>query len=882
MHRQGKYLEAIKQYKRSLASKDEFRKRQACIRHIAIAYYEAKDFQLAKEWALKTISAGEITPHTLYLLGMCQFNCKEFDGALDSFSTALSKGFDKTKISVMLFRCKLNQNKLSDAKHIVNTLCEDNMQKEIGNKLKITLAEKEKEIRSSILKTLNDETKFAKTNHHKTYKQAVKAAKRGDWDAAEILYTQALGKKKNNVQYLSELCAVQTYLCKTNEAIKTGNEARRLDKNHIGAMINLSLAYRNNFENEKAIKLLNDALIINPNNSIALSNKTAILHRLGEYDLALQTANKYFKNGFDSSDIRNNIANIYLVTGQKDKAEAESRKSLVLDKTNVMARVTLSKVLVSKRQYKEAIDRLIEGIKLSPLSPDLYLSASNILAYTDSKDLMYEMAKKAKALNTANNVSILIQISIQYRKAGRMTEAATISRELANKHTNDPTVLQAHALTCSMIQLNDEAKKYYKLALELFNDPTLRSQYLFNLAYQSWGDGYEFRREAEKYGALISKNAEKIQLEDIETKGHSKFRIGFLSGDLRGHSVSFFMHGLLLGLKELNCETIAFSTYTTDETVTTSLEAKFSEWYDVEELRTKELGQLIKNSQLDVLVDLSGHTEFHRLEVLALKPCKDIYHYLGFPGTTGVNEIDYFIGDRQLLPEESHKFFTEKLAILDRGYLAYTPPANCPPVRFKKDLFEGDSRILYGSFNNPRKINKQTQKIWAKVLSADKSARIVFKSSYYEDEGFKKGFMASLISYGIEEYQMIFLPGIPDQSKHLDIYNGIHVSLDTVGFTGGTTTCDALWMGVPIITLPGIEMKTRISSSIIHSAGCSEFIATNALDYVQIAQKTAIEFKNDPNLKIKLHQKVKNSDLCDASGLAQSMVNLFKHGANKK
>ena len=241
-----------------------------------------------------------------------------------------------------------------------------------------------------------------------------------------------------------------------------------------------------------------------------------------------------------------------------------------------------------------------------------------------------------------------------------------------------------------------------------------------------------------------------------------------------------------------------------------------------------------------------------------------------------MSEIDYFIGDKDLLPIESHKHFVEKVGILNRGYLAFTPPDQSPNVSFNADMFNANEHTIYCSFNNPRKITSETLVCWKEILELDKSSKLVLKGHAYSDIGFKSEFMNLLSSYKFDLEQVIILSHTKTISDHLNTYNGVHCSLDTIGFTGGTTTCEALWMGVPVVTLPGIEMKTRISTSCIISAGCQEMIAANKDEYIRIAHETGLSYKRNPAQKMQLHEKVKHSDLLDGDSLAEALLEFAK------
>jgi predicted O-linked N-acetylglucosamine transferase (SPINDLY family) len=353
-------------------------------------------------------------------------------------------------------------------------------------------------------------------------------------------------------------------------------------------------------------------------------------------------------------------------------------------------------------------------------------------------------------------------------------------------------------------------------------------------------------------------------------------RIGFISGDFRNHSVGFFMTALARGLSTLGTVTYAYSTYTDQSSMQSQFRQLFRVWRDVEDLDAESLAKTIYDDQLDILIDLSGHTDHNRLGCLLYKPAPVIAHYLGYMASTGVPTIDYFVSDNVLHPPGIVPPYTEEILRLDRGYVAYSPfdsetdPAFDPHV---SKAIHG-SRI-YGSFNNAAKYTDDTLRLWARLLKADPEGVLFMKSRGFLNRGLVMRVTDTMASHNVTSERLIFHPGNTTQAEHLAMYNGIHCTVDTVAFTGATTTCESLWMGTPVITLPQKSMKSRFSSSMLASSGYNEWICQSEMHYIEKAIDVASNIQSGRMSKMQVREKVSLSKLMDGVDLAKSMVRLL-------
>jgi predicted O-linked N-acetylglucosamine transferase (SPINDLY family) len=298
-----------------------------------------------------------------------------------------------------------------------------------------------------------------------------------------------------------------------------------------------------------------------------------------------------------------------------------------------------------------------------------------------------------------------------------------------------------------------------------------------------------------------------------EWQGHNNIpdpdrplRIGFVSPDLGHHPVGYFITNLLEHRRN-NIKFICYSSRIPDG-LTNRLKAISDQWFDVRGISNEALTQLIRSHQIDILIDLAGHTAKNKSLVFARKPSPVQVSWAGYMGTTGISAIDYLIADYHQAPEGVDKYYTEKLIRLPNGNVSYKTPDYAPIVN--KLPFNKNKFITFGCFNNPAKINELVLMTWVKILKAVPDSHLILKYRNMNAGGNRSRILNILSAEGIEETRL----KIEGPSKHPELlarYNEIDIALDTFPYSGGLTTCEALWMGIPVVTAPGETFASRHS-----------------------------------------------------------------------
>lgn len=308
-------------------------------------------------------------------------------------------------------------------------------------------------------------------------------------------------------------------------------------------------------------------------------------------------------------------------------------------------------------------------------------------------------------------------------------------------------------------------------------------------------------------------------------------------------------------------------------TVTERLQQKFDHYRNIRGLDDQTVVHMIWQDKIDILVELSGHTTDNRLLVMAHKPAPIQVTYLGSPDTTGMEAIDYRFTDIQANPPESQKFNTEELVYLPDGFLCYKPSDSAPPVTplpaFRNDF------ITFGSFNSRSEIHPHIIELWARILRANSGSRILLKFGVSTDREMNRHYFSQFERRGISSSR-VAICGWKPMDEHLGLYGQVDIALDTFPCNGFTTTCEALWMGVPVISLVGECHASRIGLSIFNTVGLDFLAALTSDEYVAKAAALAANYQALAQLRSSMRQRMKDSALCDAKGFARKVEAAYR------
>ncbi len=351
-----------------------------------------------------------------------------------------------------------------------------------------------------------------------------------------------------------------------------------------------------------------------------------------------------------------------------------------------------------------------------------------------------------------------------------------------------------------------------------------------------------------------------------------RLRIGYVSGDFAAHAVANFIEPVLRHHQRSDFNIFCYSNRSKDDDYTPELRALSDHWREVHTLDDEAMSNQIRADAIDILVDLSGHTEGNRLRLFARKPAPVQMTWLGYPATTGLQSIDYRITDGVADPSPlADQYHSERLLRLPRSQWCYRPARHAPPLSPLPALASG--RIMFGSLNNLAKLNEQTLRLWARVLQALPAAGITVVS--VTDVPSRHRVANALIEYGAAPAQVRIL-GPLEETGFWRIREEIDIVLDAFPYNGTTTTCEALWSGLPVITLAGAYGAARNSASLLSAVGLEDLIARDQADYVAIAAHLAADIPHLAGLRAGMRQRMLDAGLCDGARFTRDLESLYR------
>ncbi len=437
-----------------------------------------------------------------------------------------------------------------------------------------------------------------------------------------------------------------------------------------------------------------------------------------------------------------------------------------------------------------------------------------------------------------------------------------------------PDYAEAHnnlGVTLMNLDRFDDARASYRRALQVKPDYSeAHSNLLFVCNFMPNQSPASMLAEALRYGELVARLAHPYKAWSNVPDPDRCLRVGLVSGDMRTHPVGYFLEGILAELSKLatgRLEFHAYSNHPYTDAVTGRIKTCCRNWHSAAALSDEALARRIHDDGIDILLDLSGHTAHNRLPVFAWKPAPIQAAWLGYFATTGVAAMDYLIADPWTLPEAEEIHFTEKILRLHETRLCFTPPDVEVKIAPLPALANGN--ITFGCFNNLGKMNDAVVALWVRVLASIPGSRLFLKAKQLNDAATRQGIVERFAAQGVCADRLI-LEGSEPREKYLAAYQRVDIALDPFPYTGGTTSVESLWMGVPVLTLSGESFLSRQGVGILMNAGLPEWIAAGADDYVARAVLHAGDLQRLAMLRKGLRQQVLASPIFDAPRFARN------------
>jgi len=513
--------------------------------------------------------------------------------------------------------------------------------------------------------------------------------------------------------------------------------------------------------------------------------------------------------------------------GRSDEAAGALRQAIEIDPAMRGPRTELGLCLLRDRKYDEALAMLQEALDLDP---DDAIAARNLAVCCAEKGLLGDAEKFARL-------------------------AVALDPEDAGGWNNLGGILISRGCPAA-------AAPMYEKACE--RNPAYNMAYSNRLMCEQYLPGVSEERLLELSSVWQARYApEGTAAFDASRKRHEdgRLRLGFVSRDLKRAPVGYFLVGLLEALGSEAVSIVVYSDTEGPDDLTERMRQAASLWRETRPLSDEQLLGVVRDDAIDVLFDLAGHTKANRLPVFAWRAAPVQVTWAGYVGTTGLEAMDYLLADRFQVPAGSEQHYVERILRMPHGYICYEPPFYAPDVPPLPALRQG--RVTFGAFHNVAKAGASSIAAWSRVLSAVPGSGLVLKYTGIDEPLTRERLMRSFADAGIAAERIVF----EGESTHIDMlrrYNDIDIALDSMPYSGGLTTCEALWMGVPVVTLPGRTFAGRHSLSHLSNVGHSELVAKDIEDYVRIAVGLAQDLSGLASLRNGLRAQMAQSPLCDA------------------
>lgn len=481
-------------------------------------------------------------------------------------------------------------------------------------------------------------------------------------------------------------------------------------------------------------------------------------------------------------------------------------------------------------------------------------------------------ARRAIAISPDSSMAYA-RLGQAVRALGRITESTAHFRRAVELDPESALALTELGYCYWNLGRHQDAERELNAAIALSPDslPAWGNRLL--ASNYTLGDRREIFAQHAAFGAMIRDQCGPLAAhrQSGRPDPDRRLRIGFMSGDFRRHSVAYFLKGALGQLNRNQFQLFAYYNFRTEDEVTQELKPLFHVWRGIYGVPDQAAADLIVADRIDILIDLSGSTGGCRPLVLGRKPAPVQVSWLGYPNTTGLDCIDYRLTDSWGDPEtESGEFFSETLWRLPRPFLCYTAPPSAPEIQPPPCLSK--AVVTFGSFNSRAKLSEECIAMWTRVLEAVPNSRLVLKSVFGTgDEPARDSLRQVFVDRGVDAERIDILLRRGSVADHLAAYNEIDIALDTFPYHGTTTSCEALWMGVPVVTLAGDRHAARVGVSLLSSIGLEAFVADNVDEYVEIAVALAENPQSLSGLRQTMRERVCSSPLMDQRGMGADL-----------
>lgn len=694
-------------------------------------------------------------------------------------------------------------------------------------------------------------------------------------DEAADAYRQALSLQPNQAEALNNLGNILYVQGELDEAVSCYQRAIELNGENPDTCNNLGSALRKLGRLDEAVSILRKALEFNPDHAHALNNLGLVLQEQNRSAEAIGCYRKALEIQ-PAADTYHNLALALKADGNLDQAASICRQALEIDPENFRTYLILGGLLKGHGQPEAAVSCYQNALRIDPDHAETYNRLGDALSGQGKIDQAILCFQKALRL-TPGDFKTYNNLGNALRRQGKLSDAVETYKKALEIEPGYATACNNMAGTLLKQGKVAEAIETYQEAIAVCPAYNIaHSNLLFTYNYRDHQDPEWLFSQHRNWAQTQAPSKGDDRLQRPETgAADRRLRIGYVSPDFKTHSVTYFLDAIIKNHDRSGFEIYCYSDVICPDEITREF-ARYAECFkNIVGLNNRVAADQIYQDKIDILVDLAGHTAGNRISLLSIKPAPIQVTYLGYPNTTGLASVDYRLTDAWADPTGlTDHLYTEKLVRLPHTFLCYTPPGRSPEIEFTANA--GSGLTIFGSFNNRAKISPAVVKAWANILTQVPDGRLILKSGAYADPETRKILIDLFCENGVTPGRIEFVSHIPSMFEHLKLYNRIDIGLDTFPYNGTTTTCEAMWMGVPVITLAGKTHRSRVGTSLLSNVGLEEFIAQSIEEYVQTAVNLARNAAKLKSLQRDLRSRMTRSFLMDSARFTASLETAYR------
>lgn len=682
-----------------------------------------------------------------------------------------------------------------------------------------------------------------------TLRRAISLHRGGQLAEAEAVYRQLLAADPElpDAWHLLGLIFHQT--SRTAEALEAIEKALVLRPNDPTFLCNLGSVLNGGNRHAEAIDPFERSLNQNPQQPKAWYNYGNALRNLGRNDDAAVAYQRAISLDPEYAEAHSNLGVLLRDLGRSDEAVAHYRAALQLKPQLASAHFNLANALralpepsqheLREQRWSEVLGLYQEAIRLKPDYHEAYTNLGVLFKELDRLD----------------------EAAIAYQKA------IEVRPDFAEAHSNLGIAYQD-------LGLIDQAQRSLERALELKPGfAEVHSNLLFVRNYDSAFDQPALLAEHRRFGETQTRHIPHDPITPCDPDPDRRLRIGYVSPDLKSHPVGQFIAPIFANANREKFETFVYADVEKQDTWTTTLRGQVDQWHNVLGKSDEQLAGQIRADEIDILIDLAGHTAFNRLLVFARRAASVQVSYLGYPNTTGLEAMDYLLTDAVADPPGVEGLYTERLVRLAPCFSCYRPPDNAPEVNDLPARRSG--MVTFGSLHNLAKLNSQVLDLWADLLRRVTNSRLLlFRNTLLGSA--KVRLVQEFTARGIKPERVDYRHQLPPSGEHLPIYHEIDIALDTFPWSGHTTACEALWMGIPVVSLLGDRHAGRMVASVLQAVGRSEWVAQSPDEYLTTAERLAGEPEQLEHQRKTLRDTIRTSPQCNGPDFTRNLERAYR------